>query len=165
MNGLLKDFSFARAYIDDVIVFSDTLEEHLKHFNEIFALFDKWQITLKISKTYLSFFSISLLSQKIDNFELTTTKKKFKVITDLSFPKTFKELEIYLKMTGYFRDYVSYYVQKSEALNKKKTGLLKGDLMKKSTRKNFSFKTLMKNSSAEELNSYEQLKTIFSRFN
>ena len=31
MTGILKDFNFAIAYLDDIIIFSKTLEEHLAH--------------------------------------------------------------------------------------------------------------------------------------
>ena len=33
MNGILKDFNFAIAYLDDIIIFSKTLQEHLTHQN------------------------------------------------------------------------------------------------------------------------------------
>ena len=29
MTGILKDFNFAIAYLDDIIIFSKTLQEHL----------------------------------------------------------------------------------------------------------------------------------------
>ena len=31
MTGILKDFSFAIAYLDDIIIFSKTPQEHLSH--------------------------------------------------------------------------------------------------------------------------------------
>ena len=31
MTGILKDFNFAIAYLDDIIIFSKTPEEHLAH--------------------------------------------------------------------------------------------------------------------------------------
>ena len=163
MDGLLRDYSFARAYIDDVIVFNDILEDHLKHLNDIFALFDKWQITLKTSKTYFEFFNISFLNQKVDSLKLTTAEKKLKTITNLFFFKIFSNLKTYFEMTKYLRDYVPYYAQKSESLNIKKTKLLKKNSMKKTVKKNFNRKTLMKNSSPNEIDAYDQLQANFSR--
>ena len=34
MTGILKDFNFAIAYMDDIIIFSKTLEEHLDHIKQ-----------------------------------------------------------------------------------------------------------------------------------
>ena len=36
MTGILKDFDFAIAYLDDIIIFSRTAEEHLSHIKQVF---------------------------------------------------------------------------------------------------------------------------------
>ena len=36
MNGILKDFPFAIAYLDDIIIFSNTPQEHLSHIHMVF---------------------------------------------------------------------------------------------------------------------------------
>ena len=36
MTGILKDFDFAIAYLDDIIIFSTTAEEHLSHIKQVF---------------------------------------------------------------------------------------------------------------------------------
>ncbi len=87
-----------KAYIDDVIVFNKTLKKHLEHLSQLFALFDKLNITLKTKKTYFEYLSISLLRQKIDSLELITAENKLKVIVKLFFLKTLKNLKTYLKM-------------------------------------------------------------------
>ena len=35
-TGILKDFDFAIAYSDDIIIFSITAEEHLSHIKQVF---------------------------------------------------------------------------------------------------------------------------------
>ncbi len=99
MNNLLRKYSFAKAYIDDVIVFSKTLNDHLEHFEKIFVLFQKMNITLKIVKIYLEYFIIVLLDQKVDNLELFTIENKLKTIAKMFFLKILKNLETYLDAT------------------------------------------------------------------
>ena len=35
MTGIFKDFNFAIAYLDDIIIFSTTVEEHLSHIKQV----------------------------------------------------------------------------------------------------------------------------------
>ena len=99
----------------------------------------------------------------MDSFELTTAAEKLKTITNLSFFKTFKDLKIYFDIIEYLKNYVPYYAQKAESLNKRKTDFFKNGSTQNNARKTFSQKTLMKHSSQKKLNAYEQLKTAFSR--
>src|SRR5947207_8737661 len=54
---------FVCCYIDDIIIFSKTLENHLQYLNTIFNLFNKLEITFKKIKTHLDYLSIILLDQ------------------------------------------------------------------------------------------------------
>ncbi len=100
MNNILREYSYAKAYIDDVIVFSKILEDHLDHLNKVFALFQKMNITLEAIKTYLEYLTIALLDQKIDSLELFTIENKLKAITKMFFLKTLKNLKTYLNATS-----------------------------------------------------------------
>ena len=55
MTGILKDFPFAIAYLDDIIIFSKTPQEHLSH---ICLVFEKLKATnLSMNKSKCNFFS------------------------------------------------------------------------------------------------------------
>ncbi len=99
MNNILKEYSYAKAYIDDVVVFSKTLEDHLNHLDKVFALFQKMNITLKAVKTYLEYLIIVLLDQKVDSLSLFTIEDKLKAIAKMLFLRTFKDLKTYLEAT------------------------------------------------------------------
>ena len=55
MTGILKDFPFAIAYLDNTIIFSKTPQEHLAHFCMVFEKLRTSNLSMK--KTKCSFFS------------------------------------------------------------------------------------------------------------
>ena len=54
MTGILKDFPFAIAYLDDVIIFSKTPQEHLSHIRMVFKKLKSANLSMK--KRKCSFF-------------------------------------------------------------------------------------------------------------
>ena len=55
MTGILKDFNFAIAYLDDIIIFSNTQQEHLSHIRKVFKTLQSAKLPMKRSKC--NFFS------------------------------------------------------------------------------------------------------------
>ena len=50
MTGIFKDFSFAIAYLDDIIIFSKTPQEHLSHIMQVFGKLRSAKLSMKMSK-------------------------------------------------------------------------------------------------------------------
>ena len=55
MTGILKDFSFAIAYLDNIIIFSKTPQEHFSHIRKVFEKLRSAKLSMKMSKC--SYFS------------------------------------------------------------------------------------------------------------
>ena len=52
MRGILKDFNFAIAYLDDSIIFNTTAEEHLSHIKQVFKKLRTGKLSMKFSKCH-----------------------------------------------------------------------------------------------------------------
>ena len=52
MTGILKDFTFAITYLDDIIIFSRTAEEHLIHIKQVFEKLRTAHLLVKLSKCH-----------------------------------------------------------------------------------------------------------------
>ena len=164
IDTILRPYrTFARAYVDDVVIFSRSLEEHLRHLNQVFKLFQDRNIVLKPSKTYLGYPTIALLGQKVSSLGMTAPTDKLKAISEIEFPRTLKQLETYLGKTGWLRHYVPYYAQKAAPLQRRKTRLLKPSPTKGSARKSYSNRTILDDPTAAEIDAFEQLQEAFSR--
>ena len=55
MTDILKDFNFTIAYLDDIIIFSKTPQEHLTHIRKVFKKLQSAKLSMKMSKC--NFFS------------------------------------------------------------------------------------------------------------
>ena len=55
MTGILKDFNFAITYLEEIIIFSKTPEEHLSHIRKVFEKLCSAKCSMKLSKGH--FFS------------------------------------------------------------------------------------------------------------
>ena len=71
----------------------------------------EYNIRLSPKKSFFGYLSVSLLGQYVNAFGLTTAAEKFEVIARFDFPRTLKQLEAYLGLTGWLRIYVFKYAQ------------------------------------------------------
>lgn len=124
MDKLLKPYDFCRAFIDDIVIYSDTIEEHEAHLREIFELFRSKNITISPNKSFLGYPSVELLGFMVDAFGLTTSQERMDALKNLAMPTTLRALEQYLGATGFLRHLIPYYAQLAEPLQARKTAML-----------------------------------------
>ena len=166
MNSLLWPFhAFVRRYIDDIVIFSCTLEDHITHLNQVFSLFQKLEISLELKKFFLEYLIITLLGQQVDTLELITVSEKIQTIASLQFPVTLKALEIYLDLISWLCFYIFYYVQITAPLQACKTALLKAlSVFKENAWKQHSHQITVDKSTSEEPKIFEILQNLFTVF-
>lgn len=71
---------FYRAYIDDIVPASVTLDEYVDHLHQVFDKLEDMNITLEPKKAFIGYPSIVLLGQRVDGLGLTTTDEKLAAI-------------------------------------------------------------------------------------
>lgn len=140
MDTLLRRLEFARAYIDDIVVRSKSLQEHLSHLRQLFNLFVNKNIGLNPVKVFLGYPEVTLLGQRVNALGLATTEQRLKALTSLKIPDTLAKLETYLGLTGYIRQYIHFYASISRPLQDLKTSLLKNGPRDGAKRKTYTSK-------------------------
>ena len=67
MNLVLAPFLwlFALVYIDDIVVYSKSFEEHINHLDKVLGAIEDAKITLLLSKCHLFYDSIVLPGHKV----------------------------------------------------------------------------------------------------
>ena len=108
---------FAMGYLDNIIIFSKTEEEHLQHLEEIFIRLRKFGLKMKREKC--SFFKkhIQYLGHLVsDGFD--PLPEKLESIRKMPAPRTAKEVKQFLGLIGYYRKFVPRFADISQPLTK-----------------------------------------------
>ena len=100
---------FCLVYIDDIVIYSKSYEEHLLHLDQVLAAIEKAGITLSPKKCHLFYGSILLLGHKVSRLGLSTHQEKVKAIMELERPKKLSQLQAFLGMVVYFSAFIPYY--------------------------------------------------------
>ena len=109
---------FAMGYLDDIIIFSKTEEEHLKHLEEIFVRLRKFGLKMKREKC--SFFKkhIQYLGHLVSERGFEPLPEKLESIRKMPAPRTAKEVKQFLGLIGYYRKFVPHFADISRPLTK-----------------------------------------------
>ena len=109
---------FAMGYLDDIIIFSKTEEEHLQHLEEIFIRLRKFGLKMKREKC--SFFKkhIQYLGHLVSERGFEPLPEKLESIRKMPAPRTAKEVKQFLGLIGYYRKFVPRFADISRPLTK-----------------------------------------------
>ena len=93
MNKLFFSFgSFCVVYMDDLLIFSDSPEQHLQHLERIFQKF--WESKLKVKLSKSDFFKeeVEFLGHKIGIYGICPTDEKLSAINRIKPPTNVREV-------------------------------------------------------------------------
>ena len=100
MNKVLDNWPFPMMYLDDIIIFSDTEEEHLAHIEEIFKRLEAADLKMKRSKCDFFKKHIHYLGHLISANSILPLKDKLDMIRDMPAPRNSKEVKQFLGLAG-----------------------------------------------------------------
>ena len=96
-------------YLDDLVVFGTTPEDHLANLRLVFERLRKFNLTVKPSKCSFNKTEILLLGYVIDKNGIRSNPAKVAAIRDLPPPTKVSEVRTFLGMSGYYRNLVQNY--------------------------------------------------------
>ena len=103
-------------YIDDLVIFSDSIESHIKHLTMVFQILA--DNGLKINLEKCSFFKtkVTLLGHTLSTQGISPIPDKVKVIVNWLPPKNITQLKSFLGAIGYYRKFVKNFAQIAKPL-------------------------------------------------
>ena len=108
VNNLLGhlQWQFVLSYIDDIIIYSKTMAEHLLHIEQILSLLYHANFKLNPSKCNFVQQEIQFLGHVIDGNGISPCPEKTRAITNIPTPTTIKSATSFVKMAEYYRNHI-----------------------------------------------------------
>ena len=106
MNDVLQGLSFVSVYLDDILIFSKTPEEHITHVETVLNRIKEHGFFLKLFKCEFFQTSITYLGHLINYDDIMPDPKKLSAVKDWPTPKSILDVRSFLGLANYFRRYV-----------------------------------------------------------
>ena len=117
MSQVLSGFNFCFTYLDDILLYSASWEEHLQHLETVFSCLKEANLKMKLGKCQFFKQHLHYLAQLISEHSIQPLQDKIMVITNLTEPKNINELHHFLGVTGYYRKFIPLFADNTKPLN------------------------------------------------
>lgn len=107
---------FVDAYIGDVLVFSQTLDEHLHHLSLVLNAIKKAGLKLKLSKCKF-FQKVEFLGHTITTEGLKPNPAHTAAVTDFPTPQNIKGIRQFLRLASYYRRFIQNFAKIAHPLH------------------------------------------------
>lgn len=102
MDEILRDIPRVFVYIDDILVASNTLVQHLQDLDLVFKTLSANGMVVQRPKCVLGKPSLEFLGYQVDTSGISPLKDRVTAIEQQTPPTTIKELKRFLGMVGYY---------------------------------------------------------------
>ena len=111
MNDVLFENidAFVVVYLDDIVVYSQSLQEHEKHLSLVFQRLRENRLFVKKEKCEFAQRQITFLGYKISEGLIKMDENKVRAIREWSEPSKLKELRSFLGLANYYRRFIKGY--------------------------------------------------------
>ncbi|KAE8689004.1 Detected protein of unknown function [Hibiscus syriacus] len=111
MNKVLQPFldQFVVVYLDDIVIYSKTLDEHIQHLRQVFQVLRENELYVKEEKCSFAQKKVPFLGHIIGGGTIQMDKNKIRVIENWEPPTKVTELRSFLGLANYYRRFVKDY--------------------------------------------------------
>lgn len=105
------------AYVDDILTYSKTFDDHLIHLKALFDRLKTANIKIKTSKCHIASDNIMFLGYRITSDGVCIDDSRIKSLKNYPKPTKTKNVKEFLGLTGYYRQFIKNYADIVDPLN------------------------------------------------
>ena len=147
-------WQYSLAYLDDVIIYSPTFEQHLAHLEDILNRLSVANFRLNVDKCHIAKTSIDYLGHHIEHSNIRPNADNIRALLETPQPTTAKEAFRFVKAAEYYRKFIPRFSTIAQPLHK-----YAPTTKEQRSQKSQSTPIVLSN---EELNAFTELKRILT---
>ena len=119
MGAVMGDLNLTQCllYIDDIIVYSKTVEEHLERLEAVFRKLDEAGLKLKPSKCVFMCQEVKYLGHIVSSEGVKTDPDKIEALNKWPVPKNQKDVRKFLGFAGFYRRFIPHFSRIAKPLH------------------------------------------------
>jgi hypothetical protein len=108
MDDVLRPFtnSFVVVYLDGILIFSRTWEEHMRHIQQVLSTLRQHRLYANLEKCSFGMNMVQYSGYIVDDHGVHVDPTKIQVIRDWPAPTTLTELQRFLGLANFYRRFV-----------------------------------------------------------
>jgi transposase InsO family protein len=108
MDNVLREYLHKSCfvYMDDVVIFSKSLHEHLVHIKQIFNKLKEFNLKVQLDKSEFLCKEVAFLGHVITPDGIKPNPSKIEAVQKYPLPKTTKKIKAFLGLVGYYRRFL-----------------------------------------------------------
>jgi hypothetical protein len=106
MDDILRDLDFCFAYLDDILVYSRSSEEHEQHLRKLFLQLQAYGILINPGKCVFRVPELTFLGYRISSEGSRPLDERVSHLQACSPPKTVRQLRQFLGMLNFYRQFL-----------------------------------------------------------
>lgn len=108
MNDIFRPFldDFVNVYLDDILIFSKTRKEHIKHIKRVLDVLKANKLVANLKKCEFMKTELEFLGFKVNSKGIHVTDEKVSAITKFPKPTAVVEAQRFLGMMNYYRKFI-----------------------------------------------------------
>ena len=109
MNKICRDLPFTTTYLDDLLIHSQTLQDHIQHLHILFDRLSSAGLTLRGDKCNIGLTKVKYLAHMFSAKGMEPDPQKVAAVCDWNIPRNITELRNFLGLASYYRRYIYHF--------------------------------------------------------